>query len=420
MPALIRGQKIKIADITTTTMLRVGISCTLPAGITFDISCFGVDAQNTLSDDRYFIFYNQKSSPCGSLASLGPGSGDHEQFHVDLSRLPSSIRKLVFVITIDGDGFMSQLTTGYLRLSDQTREAARFAFAGADFSKEKALIVGELYFKDGWRFSAVGQGFNGGLSALLKHFGGEEITSPEPPPPAKKVNIEKQLEQHAPHLVSLAKTLTVSLEKKKLLDTVAKVALVLDASGSMSRQYSHGDLQLVVDKVVPLALHFDDDGELETWAFADKEQRLTPVTVKNVKNYVNQEWGGWQQWMQKLNAAVNNEPVVMQEIVKAYKSSMLPAYVIFISDGGVGYNNQIERILIDSSKYPIFWQFIGLGGSHYGILERFDTMRGRTVDNCNFFALDDIHSITDSDLYERLLNEFPDWLKAIKAKGIIA
>ncbi len=33
-------------------------------------------------------------------------------------------------------------------------------------------MVAELYHKDEWRFSAVGQGFNGGLDAVIKHFGG--------------------------------------------------------------------------------------------------------------------------------------------------------------------------------------------------------------------------------------------------------
>ncbi len=37
----------------------------------------------------------------------------------------------------------------------------------------------------------------------------------------------------------------------------------------------------------------------------------------------------------------------------------------------------------------------------------------------NFFALDDIHSVSNSVLYERLLSEFPDWLKAAKSKSII-
>lgn len=176
-PILVRGQKIKISDFTTTTCLRVGVLCNTSPGITIDISCFGVDAQNKLSDDRYFIFYNQKSSPCKSIESLGQKDGDMEQFQIDLSRLPSTIIKLVFVITIDGNGIMSQINDGYLRLFDQSNEIARFSFSGGDFAKEKAIIIGEMYYKNVWRFSAVGQGFSGGLSALLKHFGGEEMNN---------------------------------------------------------------------------------------------------------------------------------------------------------------------------------------------------------------------------------------------------
>ncbi len=359
MRSLVRGQKSKLSDFTTATLIQVGLGITASEGMVFDLSCFGVDAEDRLSDDRYFIFYNQKSSPCGSLASLGRQGGDMERFQINLSTLPQTIRKLVFTITLDGEVNMSQISRGYLQILDRQTKVAEFSFNGADFHAEKAIIVGEIYLKDVWRFAAVGQGFNGGLSALLNNFGGEEI---KPSPPASpKVSLEKKLEKDAPHLVSLAKQLTVSLEKKKLQDVIAKVALVLDASGSMSSQYSRGDVQLVVNKVVPIAVHFDDDGELDTWAFANKSQSLTPVTVKNINGYVNREWGGWQQWMAKLESGYNNEPVVMNEIVKTYMRSNLPAYVIFISDGGVGYSEQIAKIITESSKYPIFWQFVGVG-----------------------------------------------------------
>lgn len=177
MEYLILGQKIKLLDISNSNQLHIGLSIVTKSQIILDISCFGVDAQNKLSDDRYFIFYNQKSSPCGSLLSLGARNSDNEQFYIDFLKLPSNIRKLVFVATIDGNGTMSQINNGYLRLCNQSSELARFSFAGSDFKDEKAIIIGEIYFKDVWRFSAVGQGFNGGLSALLKYFGGEEITN---------------------------------------------------------------------------------------------------------------------------------------------------------------------------------------------------------------------------------------------------
>ncbi|MGW8956902.1 VWA domain-containing protein [Paenibacillus sp. NPDC055715] len=36
-----------------------------------------------------------------------------------------------------------------------------------------------------------------------------------------------------------------------------------------------------------------------------------------------------------------------------------------------------------------------------------DDLRGRVGDNADFFALGDIDSVTDTELYDRLLNEFP-------------
>ena len=50
---------------------------------------------------------------------------------------------------------------------------ARYAYAGNEFSGERAIVAGELYRKNGdWKFSAVGRGFNGGLRALVESFGG--------------------------------------------------------------------------------------------------------------------------------------------------------------------------------------------------------------------------------------------------------
>jgi tellurite resistance protein TerA len=175
----VRGEKAKLGDLTSG--LQVTVAVTIEGADTYDVSCFGVDAAGKLSDDRYFIFYNQRSSPEGSIVSSGPGGGDLETFTIDLSRVPPAIQRLVFTTTIDSAGTMSAVRSGALRLQAGGAEVARFGFSGADFAAEKALILGELYLKDIWRFAAVGQGFNGGLSALLAHFGGEETTAAAPP-----------------------------------------------------------------------------------------------------------------------------------------------------------------------------------------------------------------------------------------------
>jgi hypothetical protein len=74
---------------------------------------------------------------------------------------------------------------------------------------------------------------------------------------------------------------------------------------------------------------------------------------------------------------------------------------------------------MEASSYPIFWQFVGVAGSNYGVLEDLDKMKGRIVDNAGFFAVDDLKKIKDEELYDRLLSEFPHWLKEAKQKGII-
>ncbi|MFD3436434.1 TerD family protein [Streptomyces sp. NPDC058685] len=167
-----RGHKAKISDLTPGTDLYVGVQIAAP-GLTFDISCFGLDANEQLSDDRYFIFFNQPKSPEESVQLLGAQAGDTESFRVTLDRIPANIHKLSFTATIDGAGQMSQVGPGYIRIVAGGEEVVRYPFNGSEFTTERAVMLGDFYLKDVWRFAAIGQGFDGGLDALLKNFGGE-------------------------------------------------------------------------------------------------------------------------------------------------------------------------------------------------------------------------------------------------------
>ncbi|MEV7831448.1 TerD family protein [Streptomyces subrutilus] len=176
-----RGHKAKISDLTAGTDLYVGVQISGP-GLAFDISCFGLDADERLSDDRYFVFFNQPKSPEESIQQLGPQAGDTESFRVTLDRVPASIHKLSFTATIDGAGQMSQVGPGYIRVVAGGEEVVRYAFTGSEFTTERAVMLGDFYLKDVWRFAAVGQGFDGGLDALLRNFGGEVAEEPQPEP----------------------------------------------------------------------------------------------------------------------------------------------------------------------------------------------------------------------------------------------
>ena len=178
-----RGQKSQLSAITQGTDLYIGIQLNAP-GTSWDISCFGLDGDDRLSDDRYFIFFNQPKSPEGSIQQLGAQSGDTESFRLNLDAVPSSIQKLSFCAALEGAGSASQITAGYFRIVVGGQEVLRYAFTGADFSAERAVMIGDVYRKGVWRVAANGQGFAGGLAELIRSFGGEvEDPAPAAPPP---------------------------------------------------------------------------------------------------------------------------------------------------------------------------------------------------------------------------------------------
>lgn len=396
----------------------------------YDFCCFGVDQSEKLSDDRYMVFYNQRQSPEGELSLEDINGG--VRFKLQLSKLPEKINRLIFTLSIDGTQIVGEMQSLTTKVYQAGKDSIDLELTGKDFSNERAVIVIEIYRKDTWRIGFVAGGFDGGLSALLKHFGGEEIKDentddtlketkkPEVTNtgsesiPVKKVSLEKKLEK-APNLVSLVKPLVFELKKKNLETTVARVGLVLDISGSMSQRFKNGTVQEIVNKTLPLAVQFDDDGELDFWYYGTTARRMKSV---NLDNYTDAVPADWKRLMMELGGR-NNEPTVLKMVVDAYKSTKIPAYVLFITDGGVNHKKEIQNIITEASHLPIFWQFVGVGGQNYGILERLDTMTGRYVDNAGFFALDDFKKVSNEELYARLLEEFPKWLEDIRKKGMI-
>jgi hypothetical protein len=109
----------------------------------------------------------------------------------------------------------------------------------------------------------------------------------------------------------------------------------------------------------------------------------------------------------------------MEELIDTFKHSDMPVYVVFITDGGISKTRQIKEAIKRSANYPIFWKFVGLGGSNYGVLEKLDTFTDRRVDNTNFFAIDDFATMKEDRLYDLLLEEFKEWYDAAKADRII-
>lgn len=178
MRSFTRGERAKISDLSSRTR-RFEVTLTFCCGPipVFDFVCFGTDAKNQLSDDRYMIFFNQRRAPDGSIV-LDELQDQDARFSVDLDAVPPHIERLTFTASPEAGGCMNQLGVSFLSLRKAdvagVDTIATYRFSGHDFGEEGSLLVGEIYKKGGeWRFGAIGQGFAGNLPALLKHFGGE-------------------------------------------------------------------------------------------------------------------------------------------------------------------------------------------------------------------------------------------------------
>lgn len=451
-----RGQKESIRKLCGGLSLDVELYHKAPMEI--DVTCFGLDGTGRLSDERYFIFYNQKESPEGAIR-LGPGPATGTvRFHLELDQLPPQIVKLSLTAAIDGVQTLRGLEKGYIRLLHGAAEMARYSYSGAEFQGERAIVACEIYRKgDDWRINAVGRGFNGGLKALVESFGGSVLpgTAPTPPPApaaggsrrtaspsrsagsapadlgsivsslpkhvcARMDNLARQCRGETEFLASLYKNMFSALAKyPKVAERSVKVVMCADASGSMFDMYRNGRVQRAVDKFFAFATTLSDEGYMDLWAFAAKSRQLGAVTMDNVRDYTFAESGGFERWMSMLNYQYNNEPEAMRDIMMIYGALRTPTLVLFLTDGRLSSDWEIEEILIKTSRFPIFWQFVGLHGEEYGILDRLDTIDGRYINNADFLKTGDIDDLSDGALYSRLLSQVDAWLDELAFKRML-
>ncbi len=199
-----------------------------PSGMELDVSAFMLTESGKVVGDQGFVFYGSPKSPDGSV-QVNPSA---RHFDVDLSKIPGTITRIAFTLTIDKGLSRAQRFAQLSGAAVTVRSGSDVHVFRPDVKtmSETALILVELYQRNGqWKLRAVGQGFNGGLGPLAKHFGVDISDDPDakgssappssgsaspppllgaaPPPPApapRPVNLTK---------ITLEKAKPISLEK---------------------------------------------------------------------------------------------------------------------------------------------------------------------------------------------------------------
>lgn len=155
-----------------------------------DASAFLLGRNNKLMSDDDFIFYNNLESKTGAVIHTGDNlvgsegdDGDDEVIMIDFSKIPDYVEKIAICVTIHEAETrrqnFGQVDNAYIRIAKMEdefdtkgTEVLRFDLT-EEFSVETALVVAEIYRKNGeWKFNAVASGYQGGLEAIVRSFGG--------------------------------------------------------------------------------------------------------------------------------------------------------------------------------------------------------------------------------------------------------
>lgn len=239
-------------------------------------------------------------------------------------------------------------------------------------------------------------------------------------------------------------TLKLSLEKASVEDKIKlRVGAALDISGSMNGLYRNGDVSDFVGKLIPFGLTFDDNGELDMWAFDHGSQELPVATAKVYDDYVGKCMSGisisggtaYAPVMQDIyneyfgNTHRSTKTVMKEEerpsggflgklfgkkevvqvptkvVEFAPNTTGLPAVVFFLTDGENSDVRATRQLLEQNRDTPVYWFMVGLGRS------RFDFLRDIADEypNVDFISIDDL-KLSDEALYSKLLaGEFGQW-----------
>ncbi|MFF3503186.1 TerD family protein [Streptomyces sp. NPDC003247] len=173
---MIMGSNVALADLSDDVgSVIVSLGWVSPTGEgDADVSVLLLDANGKVRSDGDFYFYNHPVAADGSVQLLGKtptADGSEDRISFDLTAVPSAVDRIVVAASRYGEARFGELEDVRITLADAAGESL-LRFAVDDAGSVTAVIFGELYRRgEGWKFRAVGQGYETGLAGLATDFG---------------------------------------------------------------------------------------------------------------------------------------------------------------------------------------------------------------------------------------------------------
>ncbi|GBQ05323.1 VWA domain-containing protein [Saccharibacter floricola] len=226
----------------------------------------------------------------------------------------------------------------------------------------------------------------------------------------------------------LSKKLEFQLEKNDVSRNISlRVGFALDASSSMEQDYASGRMTRLNERILPVALRFDDNRSLEVCAFSKVAYALPDMTAENYQTYIADHI---MRDFYRLSGATYFAPALAYFIHEWGKKTSImsavrrfftplartepsedPGYIILQTDG-CNFDNDETIALIQSLKENnIFVTFITTGP---------EANRQRTEyyaqcsTNVATLHIEELSSVSDDCLYASLVSpKLVTWLHSL-------
>ncbi len=182
---LSKGERISLEKGLSKIKVGLGWDPNEGTGNDFDLdaSAFMIGSNGKIPKDEYFIFYNNKYSPDGSVEGAdddrtggNSDGGDDEEITVELTKVSDVIQEIIFVVTIHeataNNQNFGQVRNSYIRIVDEAtnQEILKYEL-DEDYSIEQSIEFGRLYRRGSeWKFEAMGRGYKEELGYFVNKY----------------------------------------------------------------------------------------------------------------------------------------------------------------------------------------------------------------------------------------------------------
>ena len=275
-----------------------------------------------------------------------------------------------------------------------------------------------------------------------------------------KKMLDVTLQAKSEKIFKLTQKLDPLLVERGLGEHTANVALMLDYSGSMESRYNRGQVQTLVERMLPFAVRFDDDAEIDTFFFPNTKMERFGINLDNVEGCVERITKGHRMGSTPFTNAFDQVFQYYKFAENRGSRRNMPVYLIFVTDGIPDNRSSAIRCIEQAATYPMFTQFMAIGedwpigddltpnqtfsqpekkkgfwGKMFGggsgpksetpktsgmrFLVELDEEMDTEIDACNAFAVENPATVDETRLYNLMTREYPLWLPEARKRRLI-